>query len=54
VVSKRHPGIIVKDLAFNLAVEGGKRWLYIYVHDKITLEANAIYSEQCQIEEKVS
>lgn len=54
VVSKRHPGIIVKDLAFNLAVEGGKRWLYIYVHDKIVLEANAIYSEQSQLEEKVS
>lgn len=54
VVSKRHPGIIVKDIAFTLAIEGGKRWLYIYLHNKIVLEANAIYSEQCQIEEKVS
>jgi len=53
-VSKRHPGIIVKDLAFTLAVEGGKRWLYIYLHDKILLEANAIYSEKYQIEENVS
>jgi hypothetical protein len=54
VVSKRHPGILVKDLAFNLTVEAGKRWLYIYLHDKIVLEANAIYSEQFQIEENIS
>ena len=47
-IGKRHPGVIVKDLAFTLAIEGGKRWFYIYLHDKILLEANAIYAQKSQ------
>lgn len=53
-ISKRNPGIIVKDIAFSLAMEGGKRWFYIYLHDKIVLEANAVYSEKSQAEPDVS
>ena len=49
-ISKRHPGVIVKDLAFSLAIEGGKRWFYVYLHDKIVLEANAVYAQENQPE----
>lgn len=42
-ISKRHPGVLFKDFAFALVKESGKRWFYIYVHDKIALEADLIY-----------
>lgn len=41
---KGHPGILFKDFAFVLAREGVKRWLAVYVHNKIAVEANRVYS----------
>ncbi len=43
VVAKRHPGILFKDFAFQLAGEGLKRWFYIYLHGRVAREANLIY-----------
>jgi hypothetical protein len=43
VVLKRHPGVLLKDLTWTLAKEGGKRWVWIYLHDKIALETYLIY-----------
>jgi hypothetical protein len=43
VVQKKHPGFLFKDFALFLAEEGAKRWLYIYLHDKIAVEANHAY-----------
>ncbi|MFQ5673651.1 MAG: hypothetical protein ACE5G9_11190 [Nitrospinales bacterium] len=45
-VKKRHPGLIFKDFAFSLVKEGGKRWVYLYLHEKIAGEANATYREE--------
>lgn len=45
VFKRKHPGILFKDFAFSLSLEGGKRWFYIYLHDKLVVEANMIYSE---------
>jgi len=53
-VKKKHPGVFVKDFAFSLAMEGGKRWFYIYLHDKIVLEANAIYAQKNHAEGNAS
>ena len=44
-VQKKHPGVLFKDFAFFLVKEAGKRWLIIYLHDKIALEANHAYKE---------
>jgi len=46
VVNKKHPGLLVKDLAFTFVKEGAKRWLAIYLHDKIALEADRLYREE--------
>jgi hypothetical protein len=43
VFKKGHPGILFKDVAFTLTREAGKRWLLIYLHDKIAVEANWVY-----------
>ena len=43
---KSQPGILFKDFAWTLGREAGKRWLLVYLHDKIALEANIIYAEQ--------
>jgi hypothetical protein len=43
LVQKKHPGFLFKDFALFLAEEGAKRWLYIYLHDKIAVEANHAY-----------
>jgi len=48
VFKRKHPGILFKDFAISLSLEGGKRWFYIYLHDKLVLEANLIYSEQVE------
>ena len=40
---KGHPGILFKDVALTLTREAGKRWLVIYLHDKIAVEAHWIY-----------
>ncbi|MFQ5449418.1 MAG: hypothetical protein ACE5E9_02250 [Nitrospinaceae bacterium] len=42
-VRRKHPGILFQDFAFTLVKEAGKRWLYIYIHDKIAEEANRLY-----------
>ena len=42
---KKHPGLLFKDIAFQLVKEGGKRWLATYLHAKIAEEANRIYCE---------
>ncbi|GJL77229.1 MAG: hypothetical protein NPINA01_02180 [Nitrospinaceae bacterium] len=39
-VQKKHPGVLFKDFAFFLVKEAGKRWILVYLHDKIALEAN--------------
>lgn len=43
VFKKGHPGILLKDTALVLAREAGKRWLWIYLHDKIAVEADWVY-----------
>lgn len=40
---KSHPGILFKDAALVLAREAGKRWVLVYLHDKIAVEADWIY-----------
>ncbi len=40
---KGHPGILFKDVALTLAREGGKRWVLVYLHDKIAVEADWVY-----------
>ena len=42
-IQKKQPGIIFRDVAFGLVKEGGKRWLVLYFHDKIAIEANKLY-----------
>ncbi|MFQ5445061.1 MAG: hypothetical protein ACE5EK_10645, partial [Nitrospinales bacterium] len=44
-IRRKHPGILFKDFAFFLVKEGGKRWIYFYLHDKIATEVNLIYQE---------
>jgi len=46
VVKKKHPGLLAKDLALTLVMEGAKRWLAVYVHDKVALEADRLYLEK--------
>ena len=53
-IRKKHPGILAKDLAFTLTLEGGRRWFYIYLHNRIVLEANAVYAQKSQAEEGIS
>ena len=43
VIQKKHPALLFKDFAFTLAGEGCKRWLYLYLHDKIAVETNTLY-----------
>jgi len=38
-----HPGILFKDAALVLTREAGKRWLLVYLHDKIAVEADWVY-----------
>ena len=40
---KSHPGILFKDAALVLAREAGKRWVLVYLHDKIAVEADWVY-----------
>ena len=44
VIQKKHPALIFKDFAFTLAGEGCKRWLYLYLHDRITEKTNTLYN----------
>ena len=45
-VQRKHPGLIFKDFAFSLAKEGGKRWVYLYCHEKIADVVNTAYREE--------
>ena len=45
VIIRRHPGVLFKDFAFTLVKEGGKRWIYVYLHDRIAVEANHIFHQ---------
>lgn len=40
---KGHPGILLKDAALTLTQEAGKRWLLVYLHDKIAVDADWVY-----------
>ena len=42
-IQKKQPGILFRDVVFALVKEGGKRWLVLYFHDKIAVEANKLY-----------
>ena len=42
-IQKKQPGILFRDVVFGLVKEGGKRWLVLYFHDKIAVEANKLY-----------
>lgn len=42
-VQKKHPGVLFKDFALFVVKETAKRWLFIFLHDKIALEANHAY-----------
>ena len=44
-IQRKHPALLFKDFAFTLAGEGCKRWFYLYLHDRITIEINALYRE---------
>jgi hypothetical protein len=43
VVRRGNPALLFQDFALTLASEGGKRWFYLYLHEKITIEANSVY-----------
>lgn len=43
VIKRGHPGLLLKDAALVLTQEAGKRWLWIYFHDKIAVEADWVY-----------
>ena len=45
-IVKRHPGVIFQQFAFSVVTEGGKRWIYLYIHDKVAVEANNIYRKK--------
>jgi hypothetical protein len=40
---KGHPGILFKDVALILTREAGKRWVLVYLHDKIAVQADWVY-----------
>ncbi|GEM_PF-677786 len=44
-IKNRHPGFILKDLLTTLLIEGVKRWLYVYLFDKIAEESCKLYDE---------
>lgn len=44
VVKRGNPALLFKDFALTLAGEGCKRWIYLYLHDKLSLEAHRIYA----------
>jgi len=42
-LQKKQPGILLRDVAYGVVKEGGKRWLVLYLHGKIAAEANKLY-----------
>ncbi len=45
-LQKKQPGILFRDVALGVIKEGGKRWLILYLHDKIAEETNKLYRVQ--------
>lgn len=45
VVRKGHPALLFRDFALTLAGEACKRWFYLYLHEKTTIESNYVYQE---------
>ena len=42
-LQKKQPAILFRDVAIGVVKEGGKRWLILYLHDKIAVETNKLY-----------
>jgi hypothetical protein len=42
-LQKKQPSILLRDVAFGVVKEGGKRWLVLYLHGKVAAEANRLY-----------
>lgn len=42
-LQKKQPAILFRDVAISVVKEGGKRWLILYLHDKIAGETNKLY-----------
>ena len=42
-LQKKQPEILLRDVAFGVVKEGGKRWLVLYLHGKVAAEANKLY-----------
>jgi hypothetical protein len=42
-LQKKQPAILFRDVAIGVVKEGGKRWLILYLHDKIANETNRLY-----------
>jgi hypothetical protein len=42
-LQKKQPAILFRDVAIGVVKEGGKRWLILYLHDKIAMETNKLY-----------
>ena len=42
-LKKIQPEILLRDVAFGVVKEGGKRWLVLYLHGKVAAEANKLY-----------
>jgi hypothetical protein len=42
-LQKKQSEILLRDVAFGVVKEGGKRWLVLYLHGKVAAEANKLY-----------
>ena len=42
-LQKKQPGILFRDVALGVVKEGGKRWFFLILHDKIAEETNNLY-----------
>ncbi len=43
---KKQPAILFRDVAIGVVKEGAKRWLILYLHDKISEETNNLYKPE--------
>jgi hypothetical protein len=42
-LQNKQPEILLRDIAFGVVKEGGKRWVVLYLHGKVAVEANKLY-----------
>jgi hypothetical protein len=42
-LQKKQPTVLFRDVAIGVVKECGKRWLILYLHDKIPDETNRLY-----------